>query len=129
MAPRYVFGVLTERADALLAELDARRSLRAEVEKRLLPLLHKGEARVETVARELGMSRQTLFRRLKREGASFAEIVDDLRRRMALDYLRAGRVSANETAYLVGFSDAAAFSRAFKRWTVRTPAAWKKAPD
>jgi AraC-like DNA-binding protein len=67
------------------------------------------------------MSRQTLYRRLKSEGVTFELVLDDLRRRMALDYLGARRVSVNETAYLVGFSDPAAFSRAFKRWTGHSP--------
>ena len=46
----------------------------------------------------------------------------DLRRRLALDYLESKRVSVNETAFLVGFSDRSAFSRAFKRWTGKGPA-------
>ena len=67
------------------------------------------------------MSRQTLYRQLRAEGTSFERVLDDLRCRMALDYLGAKRVSVNETAYLVGFSDPAAFSRAFKRWTGISP--------
>ena len=47
---------------------------------------------------------------------------------MALDYIRASKVSLNETAYLVSFSDPAAFSRAFKRWTGVSPRSARKAP-
>jgi AraC-like DNA-binding protein len=119
--PRYVFGVLSERAQALLEALDEAKSARTEVERRLLPILHTGEAGMEHVARAMGMSRQTLFRRLKAEETTFDAVLDDLRRRMALHYLSARKVSASQTAYLVGFSDAAAFSRAFKRWTGMTP--------
>ncbi len=67
------------------------------------------------------MSRQTLFRRLKAEGTSFEKLLDALRHRLALGYLRGDKVSVNETAYLVGFSDPAAFSRAFRRWTGSSP--------
>jgi AraC-like DNA-binding protein len=67
------------------------------------------------------MSRQTLYRRLKEEGCTFEQVLDDLRHRLALDYLTARKASVNETAYLVGFSDPAAFSRAFKRWTGKSP--------
>jgi AraC-like DNA-binding protein len=73
------------------------------------------------VARETGLSRDTLYRRLKAEGTTFARLLDELRHRLAVDYLGAGRVSVNETAYLLGFSDPAAFSRAFKRWTGQSP--------
>jgi AraC-like DNA-binding protein len=125
--PSYVFGVLTERADALLAELQAQKSIRARVEALLMARLHTGEASMDEIATELGQSRQTLFRRLRAEGVTFEKVLDELRHRMALDYLSARKVSVNETAYLVGFSDPAAFSRAFKRWTGLSPSAMRAA--
>ena len=119
--PRYVFGVFSARADALLSELESAKTVRGRVESLLLPVLHTGRAGMDQVADKLAMSRQTLFRRLKAEGTTFANVLDELRRKMALDYLKSRRVSVNETAYLVGFSDPAAFSRAFKRWTGSSP--------
>lgn len=121
LQPRYVFGILTEKADQLIRSLDEAATLRARVEALLLPSLHKGDFSASKTAAKLGFSRHTLFRKLRDEGASFALIVDDLRRRMALHYLRGGRVSVSEAAYLTGFSDRAAFSRAFKRWTGKGP--------
>lgn len=123
----YVFGIFAEKADALLAELEAEDSIRARIESLLLPLLHTGELSADSVAAALGMSRQTLYRRLKDEGVTFATVVDDLRLRMATDYLKARKVSVNETAYLVGFSEASSFVRAFRRWTGQTPAEFRKA--
>ena len=73
------------------------------------------------IARKLGLSRQTLFRRLKAEGVTFEKVLDELRHNMAVHYLSEKKASVNETAYLVGFSDPAAFSRAFKRWTGSSP--------
>jgi AraC-like DNA-binding protein len=119
--PRYVFGVLSARAQALLAELESARTVRGQVEALLMPVLHTGEVGMDTVAGRMGMSRQTLFRRLKAEGATFEQVLDALRHRLAVDYLQGRKVSVNETAYLVGFSEPAAFSRAFKRWTGRSP--------
>jgi AraC-like DNA-binding protein len=119
--PRYVFGVLTGHADALMKGLESSKSVRGRVESLLMPGLHTGAASMEAVAGRLGISRQTLFRKLKAEGVTFARVLDELRYRMAADYLGARKVSVNETAYLVGFSEPAAFSRAFKRWTGSSP--------
>ena len=119
--PRYVFGILTERADALLRELENSKSTRGRVESLLLPILHKGDAGMDAVADKMGVSRQTLFRQLKAEGVTFEKVLDELRHKLALQYLKGKKVSVNETAYLVGFSEPAAFSRAFKRWTGTTP--------
>ena len=57
---------------------------------------------------------------------TFEKILDDLRHRLALNYLAGRKASVNETAYLVGFSDPAAFSRAFKRWTGKSPSEMRR---
>lgn len=124
--PRYVFGVLGARADALLEELEKSKTTRGRVEHLLMPILHKGEAGIDAIAGKMAMSRQTLYRNLKAEGTTFERLLDDLRRRLALDYLQSRKVSVNQTAYLVGFSDPAAFSRAFKRWTGLSPRAARR---
>ncbi|KAF0184624.1 MAG: AraC family transcriptional regulator [Alphaproteobacteria bacterium] len=121
LQPRYVFGVLTGRADALTRDLEASKTTRGRVEGVLLPLLHTGDVGADAVAHALGFSRQTLFRRLKTENTTFEDVLDRLRHRMAVHYLGGRKASVNDTAYLVGFSDPAAFSRAFKRWTGKTP--------
>jgi AraC-like DNA-binding protein len=120
-APRYVFGVLSAHADALLKELETSKTIRGRVESLLLPVLHTGDVGMDKIASRMGLSRQTLFRKLKAEGASFEQVLDELRHRLALDYLSGRKVSVNETAYLTGFSEPAAFSRAFKRWTGTSP--------
>lgn len=117
----HVKRLVTKEAETLLARLESSKSIRGRVESQLLPMLHTGEARVETIAAKLGVSRQTLFRKLKAEGVTFEQVLDELRRKLAVQYLKDKKTSVNETAYLLGFSDAAAFSRAFKRWTGSSP--------
>ncbi|MDP8993590.1 MAG: helix-turn-helix transcriptional regulator [Pseudomonadota bacterium] len=92
-----------------------------EVERRIESSLEQGPVRVDRLARELGLSRQTLYRRLKTEGATFEQLLDRVRRRVAQRLLREEGLSVKEVAYRLGFSDPAAFSRAFKRWTGTSP--------
>jgi AraC-like DNA-binding protein len=105
---------------------DRATTMRHRVERLLIPILHTRESGIAQIARRLGMSRQTLYRRLKAEHVSYERVLDELRHRMALHYLNAQNASVNETAYLVGFSEPSAFSRAFKRWTGTSPS--KRSP-
>lgn len=117
----YLSEVLSARAEELLKSLEMSKTMRGRVENLLIPILHTGEASMDTIAGKLSLSRQTLFRRLKAEGVTFEQILDELRYKLALHYLNGKKASVNETAYLVGFSEPAAFSRAFKRWTGSSP--------
>jgi AraC-like DNA-binding protein len=121
LQPRYVFGVLSDKAEQLLKELESSKSTRGKVESLLMPILHTGDIGMDAIAMKMALSRQTLFRRLKAEDVTFEKVLDDLRHRLALNYLAGKKASVNETAYLVGFSDPASFSRAFKRWTGKSP--------
>jgi AraC-like DNA-binding protein len=118
---RYVFGILSERADDLLKSLQSSKSTLGRVQTLLMPILHTGDPSMDTIAGRMGLNRQVLLGLLKAEGATFEGVVDELRHRMALEYLNGKKASVNEAAYLVGFSEPAAFRRAFKRWTGRSP--------
>ena len=113
--------VLKVHAEALLQRLDASTTVRARVEALLGERLPTGDVGIESVSRELGLSRQTLFRRLKAEGVTFEQVLDHLRRTRAVLLLEELGASVRHTAHQVGFSDPAAFSRAFKRWTGESP--------
>ncbi|MFT4632136.1 MAG: AraC-like DNA-binding protein [Candidatus Pseudothioglobus sp.] len=118
---RYVFGVFSERADAMLERLKSASTIRGRVESELIPILHTGVLDMARIAESLGLGRQTLYRKLKAEGTNYEKLVDELRHKMAMHYLSAKKVSLNETAYLTGYSDSTAFSRAYKRWTGTRP--------
>jgi AraC-like DNA-binding protein len=119
--PLYIQALLNERAEALLKALEGSKTMRGRVESLLVPMLPGGGATIHAVAAALGVSRQTLYRRLKLEGVTFEKVLDDLRHALALRYLKGGEVSIEEAAYRVGFADRAAFSHAFKRWTGVSP--------
>lgn len=82
-------------------------------------------AGVEEVAALLGISAQTLRRRLREEGNGFQEIKDSVRKESAIEQLLNTERTANEIAASIGFSEPSAFHRAFKKWTGTTPGAYR----
>ncbi len=124
--PRFTFGILSAHADRLLKDLQGSEDLAHRIEAAIMPRLHTGAIDLATVANELGVSRQTIFRRLKAENTSYEKLLDNLRHRLALSYFQERKVSVNEVAYLLGYSAPSAFTRAFKRWTGTSPRATLK---
>jgi AraC-like DNA-binding protein len=114
-----------ELADAALRALPRTTDLASAVASRVEELL-PGDATIGAVARKMHMSDRTLQRRLDSEGASFSEIVDHVRGRLARQWLTDERRTLSEVAYALGFSDLATFIRAFKRWTGKPPGAWRQ---
>lgn len=85
---------------------------------------------IEQVATSLGTSARTLRRRLAAEGRSFQQLLDDTRHQLAQDYLSRTRMNTEDIAAALGYSDAANFRQAFRRWTGTTPGAWRlKSPS
>ena len=80
------------------------------------------------VAQQLGMSLRSLTRQLAEEGASFGEILDRLRNRLAVRYLGEQRISLQQIAWLLGYSELAAFNHAFKRWSGTSPSRARNPP-
>lgn len=95
----------------------------------LLEELPRGLTTKDEAARRLGVSPRTLGRRLHDDGTSFRELLEEVRRRLAQAWLADPSVAIHEIAYLLGYSDPSAFHRSFRRWTGRTPAAWRRGAD
>jgi len=76
---------------------------------------------IETVSEHVNMSSRNLRRRLKEEGTSYQEIKDKLRKDHALKLLRENNLAINQISREVGFNEPAAFTRAFKQWTGKSP--------
>ena len=72
------------------------------------------------------MSPRTLQRRLKTENTSYGEVVQQTRMQLAQQLLASPDISATEVGLACGFSDASAFTRAFKRWTGTTPSDYRR---
>jgi AraC-like DNA-binding protein len=81
---------------------------------------------VEDVAAQMNVSPRTLHRRLTESGVGYQVILDDVRRRLAEEYLRNTALSIEEIAARTGFSEASNFRKAFKKWTREQPAEYRR---
>lgn len=79
-------------------------------------------------AAELHVSTRTLYRRLALEGTSYRRLVDDVRQSLATEMLTTAGLGVEQVAARLGYADAAAFIRAFRRWTGSTPGAYRRPP-
>ncbi|MGZ7078930.1 MAG: AraC family transcriptional regulator ligand-binding domain-containing protein [Thermoanaerobaculia bacterium] len=119
--PPHVLEIVKARAETLRQRVESANSTRGRVEMLLTSGLHTGDMSIDAVAGTMGMGRHTLFRKLRSEGVTFKQVLNEVRRELATQYLSERKLAVNETAYLLGFSDPAAFSRAYKRWTGHSP--------
>jgi AraC-like DNA-binding protein len=109
--------------EALRARKAAAGSVRFLVENEVQRLLPQGQARAETVAKALALSVRTLRRRLSEEGTTFAEVVGELRRSLAFQYMSEPGLALSHVAWLLGYEGPTSFNHAFKRWTGCSPSA------
>ena len=120
--------ILEAHADDLLSERRIATGLQGLVENQLLSMLPSGRAQMAAVAQQLGMSERSFKRHLAHEGTTFGEILDCLRNRLALRYLEDQRISLQQIAWLLGYSEIGAFNHAFKRWTGTSPGRARNLP-
>ncbi|PIE41229.1 MAG: AraC family transcriptional regulator [Gammaproteobacteria bacterium] len=117
---------LLEQCDIALGRVALANSYRNKVLKVLGTMLHGKTPSIEEVALALGMPTWTLRRKLKDENTSYQNLVDEMRRDVALSYMKNTELSFGEISYLLGFSTPGAFQRAFKRWAGTTPGEYRK---
>ena len=92
------------------------------VQQSIANLLPSGHPKIDAVAREFGMSPRTFTRRLAEYDLTYRGLVDEVRRKLALQYLKDRRISVKNVAYLLGYAEVPAFYHAFQRWTGTSPA-------
>ena len=110
--------------DSFLAQTTSR-----EVVDKIVEKLPDGPPNQQQIADAMHVSNRTLQRKLKDEGTSFMDLLQDTRLQLARKYLRQPNRSVVETSYLLGFSEPSTFSRAFKRWTGVAPAEFRDTPE
>ncbi len=118
----YLNNLLLKYCEAAITDRRGNVSqLRTRVENAISSLLPHGRVVVDHVARSLGMSKRSLARRLSDEGLNFTEVLQQLRRDLAVRYLDDPKLQISKIAWLLGFNEVSAFTHAFKRWTGKTP--------
>ena len=108
MAERYLEQIAPESVSARVREL-------------IMKAMPSGEIEQDGIARALHQSTSTLQRRLRDEGTTYQQLLDRTRRDLALEYMRSGEHSLADVTFLLGFADQSNFTRAFRRWTGKTP--------
>ena len=108
-----------------LARLD-KNNITSQVKAKLLDMLPSGNFTEEDVIQSLHLSQRTLQRKLKDEGTTYKELLDETRKELAKEYVNDTSLSFSEITYLLGFSEQSNFTRAFKRWQGQSPSAYRE---
>ncbi|OTG92336.1 helix-turn-helix transcriptional regulator [Acinetobacter sp. ANC 3832] len=119
--------IAINQCESELSALGERRRLAMRV-RDILTHSEQHYLSIENVAERLHMSDRTLKRQLAAEGTSFSTLVDEVRYRHATSLLSRTDYTLEQIADELGYSDVANFSRAFKRWSGRSPSSWRKDP-
>jgi AraC-like DNA-binding protein len=119
---------LTTYCEAILREHGLRNAgILERVERRIVDLLPKGAAKAKVIATDLGVSERTLARQLAALGTSFNDVLDRIRKELALSYVRETDLRLAQVAFLLGYANPPAFTLAFKRWTGKAPTELRQA--
>jgi len=117
-------GLLTQQAEAIRKSAAQNNDLVARVRAAIVARLGS-DTSIQRIAADLNITTRTLQRRLEEGDESFEAVRDDVFRESAERCLGSDKISIAEIAYLLGYSEPAAFHRAFKRWTGVTPQAFR----
>jgi AraC-like DNA-binding protein len=96
-------------------------SITMQVRSRIIELLPDGRPSQEAIAESLHLSLRSLQRKLQNEGTSFTTLLNDTQQQLAMQYIRESHRSIGEITYLLGYSEPGSFTRAFRRWTGKSP--------
>ncbi|ARU58998.1 AraC family transcriptional regulator [Oleiphilus messinensis] len=117
----YLKAIVSQRVEGVVARLEARQSVKTTVLSVIAKHLQSANLSSALVASELNMSRQTLHRKLQKEGTNFRQCLEEVRKTKVIEYLKQPEISIDAVSSLLGFSEPSAFFKAFKTWFGTTP--------
>lgn len=121
-----LFSLFESHAIEYLQKIKKTDSLSNRVRQEILHRLTGEEPTLHHISRTLAMGIRSVQMKLKEEGTSFRQLLDEVRKEIAVKHLREPHISTTDIAYLLGFSEPSVFSRTFKKWTGFTPNTYRK---
>ena len=121
-----LLSIFEQHAKFLLPRAGREDELLAQLEDAMARSFRTNEARIDDVARAMGMGVRTLQRRLSERGLTFHGVAEGVRERLARRHVAAVDLSLTEIAFLLGYSEQSTFGRAFRRWTGKSPGEFRK---
>jgi len=121
-----LWPVVTRHYDEMLENhLKMQNAFLVEAEKKIIERIPYGQAKLEIIAKDMAVSKRTFLRRLNDEAITFSGLLRRVRHDLALRYLKQSELSLTEISFNLGYSGLNAFSAAFKRWTGKSPKAYR----
>ena len=118
--------ILIQHAEEKSAKINEEKGFASLVKQSMINLIKSEFPTIEQVSSHLNISLRTLQRRLKSEGVTYKQLINDLRKDFALSYLKRSDLNYADIAYLLSYADVSAFSRAFKKWTGQSPKTFRE---
>jgi AraC-like DNA-binding protein len=119
-------NMLLQKIQPLKEPATDKHTLHKRIYNYLLENSYLGMVSLEDISSNFNLSARTIQRKLKEEGVNFQLITDDVRKALAINYLKAGDVPVKQISYMLGYNELSAFTRTFKRWTGVTPGGYAK---
>jgi AraC-like DNA-binding protein len=121
-----LFSLFENHAQSILKGLKSDNSLKEKIKKEILFGLKGEEPNLSNIAKNLGIGVRSIQMKLKEEGVTFQQLLDEIRKDLALKHLKEDKLSTTDISYLLGYSEPSVFFRSFKKWTGQTPTFYRK---
>lgn len=122
----YLKKLLDQQAEALLNSIPNPDTFLQDLQLLIVNMLRIGEPSAEYIARQLNLSLRSFYRKLSGYQLQYSDLVKSIRLELAKSYLSSSELSLTEIAFLLGYAEQSAFSRAFKQWENMSPSDYRK---
>jgi AraC-like DNA-binding protein len=122
----YLLFILEQHAKKILGRIQETNIYSRKVSNLIIKEFQGDTPSIKRIAGRLAMTVRNLQYKLEGEKTTFRNVVETVRKEMAISHLRQNELTITEIAYLMGFSESSTFSRIFKRWTGITPSEFRK---